>query len=425
MALKAVIFNAEGVLFKDRATVVPDAPTGFALRGGEIRAELQALFEFLRARGVRPIILTNREWTARDDDAGRSAPVDEALRTMFGEHRLYVAMRGDVPLKPQRECLTTLLAKERLQREEVVMVGTSMADFKTATNADVLFLNATWDRQEVAYGFTFGSPWEIRRFVDLFALREHPWFYAIDEGPVRFRSLAPYTTLTGSDQTRAYSAAAEAAAKRATEDRHFFLNSLVSSLYFSGLAPGAFDYIAAIPGHRAGFGNPAMDDNLAVLGGIFRTNYLRDLIVRHTDAPSSRQTRRSSSTPLVETQFNTIHLTRRPLKKGDEPYKNSPLKAGKRVLVLDDFATGGVTLEAARNYLAQAGVEAVLVTWLKTITRPYQIVTPRRRFDPFGPQAFTSADFEVRALPYHAHIADPGAREELGDAFQRYQTWRP
>jgi hypothetical protein len=418
VSLRAVIFGLEGIFF--RADLV-DSSTGFASeRRDAIVNELTRLWEYLRSKGIKPIVLTNRDWKFTPP-SGAVRTVDDYLTGVHGEHTLYVAARGNVPRKPREASVGALLEREGLRPEEVIYVGMSDIDFRTAVNSNLLFLNAVWDRQEVEHGFVFESPLDIMKFIDLFALREPFWFYAIDE-PIVLRSLGPYSTLN--EESRAYSAAAEAAAKRSTEDRYFFLNSVVASLYFSGLIQRV-NYIGVIPGHSRGFGNPTMDAYLATVGNIFRKNYLRDLIDRHTDAASSRAVRRAGGQPRPETQFNTLRLTRKPLKKGEERYSSALNLRGKTVLVFDDFCTNGMSFEAARHLLHQAGAATVQVSWLKAINRGYRVVGDMPPFNPYQIVTHDPASIRSTELPYHTYVVAQEARTELSVAFEHYRQWTP
>jgi hypoxanthine phosphoribosyltransferase len=166
-----------------------------------------------------------------------------------------------------------------------------------------------------------------------------------------------------------------------------------------------------------------MDDYLATVGNIFRKNYLRDLIVRHTAAPSSRQVRNAGHQPQPEVQFNTLKLTRTPLKKGKVRYASKLNLRGKTVLVFDDFCTNGMTFEAARHLLKQAGAETIQVSWLKTINRGYRVIADLPRFSPYDAVVHDAASIRSTELPYSRFIVGPQARTELSEAFEHYQNW--
>src|SRR5690348_8878435 len=100
MALQAVLFGLEGVLLRDSKG---DQTTGLGQdSSGKLKAEVRKLFDFLRSKDVRPIIVANRNWTIRVN--GQPKPLDEALKSVYGDLKVYVANRGDMPRKPQAAC---------------------------------------------------------------------------------------------------------------------------------------------------------------------------------------------------------------------------------------------------------------------------------------------------------------------------------
>jgi hypoxanthine phosphoribosyltransferase len=418
VALKAVLFGGEGILFTAKKG---DEKTGLASeRKDEFVAQTAALFHFLRDRGIRPIVVVNRDWVfIPENDPKKRISLDDQLREMYGDHKLYVGSRGDMPYKPKPECVQSVLQQEGLQPTEAIYVGISKDDFLTAHHGGLLFLNATWDRQEIQYGFVFDSPKAVERFIDLFALRAHHWFYRIDD-PVHYRSLAPFSTFK--EAYANYSSAARNAAKIGTPERHFFLNSLVSALYFSGEI-ASVDYIACVPRHEQGYGNPQMDDVLEITGGIFATRYLRDLVYRHKDAPSQRREHMAKRESKPHVLLSTIHLRRKPLKNAEEAYKNPLSIRGKRILVFDDFSTSGASLESVRAFLERAGANVLMVSWLKTINTGYTALRVKKDFDPYQPTDFAAADVESRFLGYGQYIVDHEAPQELDEALERFRKY--
>jgi len=417
VALRAVIFGLEGILIKGGEG---DPKTGLASeRRGSIVKGIRELFDFLRMNDIRPIVLSNRDWQIVNRETGARTTIDKRLETLYGTHTLYVAQRGDVPFKPSRESISRVLELQNLSASEVVFVGMSERDFRTALQSKILFMNATWDRQETSYGFVFDSPQAIKRFIELFGLKAHHWFYQIDS-PIRYRSLAPFSTYK--EDYRVYSEAARNAAKIGTPERRFFLYSLVASLYFTDLIKD-IGYIACVPGHEKGYGNAQMDDVLRIVGQTFGARYLPDLVVRHTDAPSQREERNSGRVPIPVTQMNSLRLNKFPLKIGKERYKNPiPLK-GNKVLIFDDFTTNGFSFEATRLCLAQAGADALLVSWLKTINRDYTVLRVTRDFDPFEKNVFSEAEIKERALTYRTYVVDSDAPTELAESLKRFRAF--
>jgi hypothetical protein len=406
MTLKAVVFGLEGVLINSE-----DGLTSQATK------ELKDLFALLRSKSILPVVFTNRNWVLTHKKTGEKTPVAKMLVSLFGEHTFVLTTQEGIPPKPQRAAIEGLLDKLGMETNEVIYVGRSMTDFRTAINGGLLFLNAVWTKKEVPYGFECNLPSQIGEFVTLYCLKKHPWYFSIDT-PVTVRAMAPFSTLL--EAYTQYSQFARQAAKTGTAERHFFTRSLVTSLYFSGLIPRV-SYVACVPGHKPGYGNAAMDDVLTVLGQNFHKNYIPDLLVRHAEAPKSQSLRMNGQQPSPLSQLKTIVLTGKPIKKGTERYKNRLSLADKTVLVIDDFCTQGYSLEAARNFIEAAGGQAILVAWLKTINRDYEHVKVKAEFDPYQPQSFANKDITTKSLSYQAHIVDPAAPYELAGAFKKYK----
>lgn len=410
MALRAVIFGLRNVLLKENGNI-----------DTFIVQELRKLFNFLRMKDSEPILLGNDGWVLKDTETGKTSRIDDYLRDTYGPHSLYLTKRMRLPRKPKRDSVDYILQKHNLSNEQVVYIGNTQIDFQTAVNSNLLFLNEIWEPQQVSYGFTFSTPKEVGRFIDVFALKEHPWFYAIDRPGLQYRSLAPFSTRKA--DYAVYSEVARTAAKTATSERHFFLNSLISSIYFSGLIP-EINYVACVPGHGQGCGNPAMNDVLDAMAKCFRKSYLPDLIVRHTNAPSSRETRLKSQIPSPLTQLNTICLTKTPQRGlNGKPYKNPLDLRDKTVLLFDDFCTAGYSLEACRLFLMQAGARVIEVSWLKTINTDYNQIKLKKDFDPYKAQQFEASDISISPLSYQGYIVDPAAPKELTAAYNQYRKW--
>src|SRR5262249_37308759 len=81
-----------------------------------------------------------------------------------------------------------------------------------------------------------------------------------------------------------------------------------------------------------------VDDRVRVAHAGFRCAF-PDLIVRHKTGTKS-QTARIQGTPIDHrNQLNTIHITQKPKRNGKDPYKNSPFKEERSVLVVNGFTT--------------------------------------------------------------------------------------
>ncbi|MGE3537314.1 MAG: HAD hydrolase-like protein [Candidatus Tectimicrobiota bacterium] len=381
---------------------------------GEAFQEIGRLVQFLKARGVTPAIVANHMRTRTSD----KTTLEDFMNDQWGPVEWFVASEGRGGWKPRREAIQYVLDAKGWSSEEVVYIGNTDNDMKTARSGGVLFLNATWFTQSNTYGLQFGSPKEVGRFVDLFCLREHLWHFSIVQGPLEYYALSPYSTYKPEYET--YSRSAEAALKRGTRHTDFWVKYLSSSIYFSGIHKRV-NYVAPYPGHEAGSGSPIIDDALVAFTNCFNISYLRDLIIRHTTVLKS-QHNRSTASPLR--QLNSIHLNKSPLKPNRQSrYKNPPLSSDKTVLVIDDFCTAGFSLEAARAYIERTEAKVICVSFLKTINTDYRKFNLRESLKPYHlnelePQAVPSS-----AYSYQRHIIDVQAPQELTEHLLRYDRW--
>jgi hypothetical protein len=166
-----------------------------------------------------------------------------------------------------------------------------------------------------------------------------------------------------------------------------------------------------------------MDEPMAAFAKCFRKQYLPDLVVRHATATKSAYARKEGKGVDVLNQLNSICLTRLPMKGvGGARYKNSPLAAGKTVLVVDDICTQGHSLEAARTFIEQTGARAISLSWLKTINTSFEQLGAVPSFDPYAPAVFAAAP-AVKVHGYGSTIADPHAAKQIQDRLAQYDDW--
>jgi hypothetical protein len=123
---------------------------------------------------------------------------------------------------------------------------------------------------------------------------------------------------------------------------------------------------------------------------LFRDQYKQELILRHTEAPSSWQTRHSGNTPIIDTQFQTIQLSSQ-LK---DKIKDHP------VIVIDDFTTEAYSFETARNLLLNARANSVICIAVGKYPRPYYAFYPKTdvEWDSFAPTSLTIDDFNYSRM---------------------------
>lgn len=381
-------------------------------------SEVRKLMAYLKMKGIKPILLANRRRTFTHSD-GTKQDLYEALEQMFDDLLVVTRLRDpNIPPKPRKAATEFILNKMGWESNEVVYLGSSDDDMKTATNGGLLFLRATWYSNNTDYGFEFGAPKEVARFIDTLCLREHFWSHEIVDGEFEYYALAPFSTMR--PDLKSYSQHAKAAAKFGQGQVDFWLGALVTSIYFTGIHK-RIDYVTAYPGHQQGYGNQRMDDDLKTFGWCFNKAYLHDLIIRHTTATKLQHARNKGQHVDHHTQLNTIRLNPAPI-RGNTRYKSPPTKKGKTVLLVDDFCTRGLSLDSGRKLIEKTGANTILVTWLKTINTDYNKIGEMGEYDPY--EANTFENLQVgKVYNYRQHHTDTDASDELGATLHNYVNW--
>lgn len=381
--------------------------------------EVKKLMTLFKLRGIKPVLLANqqRDITLK---SGEEVDLHDALEKEFDDLKVFAVHRTrEVPYKPYAASTAYVLDKMGWESNEVVYIGSSEHDMKTAVNGKLLFLRATWYSNNTDYGFQFDTPKEMGRFIDTLCRRDHFWSHKIIDGNFEYYALAPFSTYKA--EFSKYSENARAAAKFGKGNVDFWLGALVTSLYFTGIHK-QINFITSYPGHAAGFDNDKMSDDLETFGDCFRKNYLPDLIVRHKTAKKSQTARIEGTQIDHHNQLNTIKLNRSPMKTKTERYKASPLGKNKTLLLVDDICTKGWSLDAARKYIDQTGTKTIMVTWLKTINTNYYSIGETGKFNPYQEQNFVNIP-TGKEYNYQTYLVDCNASEELGEQLEQYLNW--
>jgi hypothetical protein len=335
--------------------------------------------------------------------------------------RHFLAGTQQYPTRQRRGSADPILAETGINRSETILVGSQDTDMQAGVNNRLLLIRPAWYGTDMTYGFQVDSVSELTRFCEVFALRQHPIYWSISDGALQVRSMGPFSTFF--EEIAEYGADARRVAKENKGDPNFWFYAVVSTLYFSGIAHDV-DYICTFPGH-----NPAstggirtlLDEVMSRFGKCFRKTYFPDLIIRHTRSEKSQYLKAHEKTFL--NHLNTIHLNQKPRSYDNPTPRKTPLSlTGKRVLVVDDFITNGRSLDTARAFIAAAGANAMLFSWLKTVNTAFLHMSPDPKLSSFQPCALTT---EPNAISYHypLYIVDRQASKELQQIFTAYKGW--
>jgi len=410
--LRYIVFGLRNVVVKynenTKASYIDEA----------VLSKLTKLLHFLHKKKIEPVVFANKDWVKRDT----KQPLKEIIKKQWGDIRYYITTSDNMPPKPTSESIPALLRKLCCEENEVLYVGNTNRDMRTAVNGRVVFLNATWFGQQCTYGFQFGSPKDIAKFVDTFFCRDHLWSFKIENENLRYYSLAPYGTYDRVKELYGdYSSDARKTAKDGLGHPQFWGRYLSATLLLSGIYKEV-NYICPFPAHTARVWKDPLKNSLDTFEKCFRQSYLRDLVVRHTSCLAAHKHR---ETVIHSSHLNTIQLNKHPTPPNGRKYKKSPLKKGKTVLVVDDFCTLGYSLEAARIYLASTGADIILFSWLKTINRPYVRIKDnfQFKFDPYKTPDWTGVFIQTHTYDYESIFTDEQAYLELKKKFKKYDAW--
>ena len=408
----------KGVIFSLRDVVVKQGNLN-----QELFNELEKLIKWLQKVELTPIFVGNSMWQVNNSD-GTKISFKDYITSKWGDFHWFIAQEGSMPYKPQKAAMNHVLKEMGWETHEVVYVGNTDDDMKTARNGGILFLNALWHGETNEYGFQFDSPKDIARFIDCFYIGIDDWFWALETVNLNVYALAPFSTLsTKYEDAKGYSYHARNTAKSNTGDPIFWGRLLASSVYLSGLA-NEISYITSYPGHSTASTTPSVNEALSVFADCVNAKFIPDLLIRHTDAQKSQTLRAAGKSVGHKNQIDTIHLNSKPQKnKKGEPYKAPPLRKNKTVLIVDDFCTEGNSFEAARAYITATGANVICLSWLKTINTDYKEMNPLVKIDkPYEPNKLDET-ITIAKHEFSNHIKNPSATSDLNSIFKKYYEW--
>ncbi|QGP57436.1 HAD hydrolase, family IIIA (plasmid) [Piscirickettsia salmonis] len=406
--LKGVIFGVDGVIVPNNRSFD---------KNDKLFEEIKKLLTFLIGKGIKVSILTNRPFEY----------VKKSLESKFPDIKYYSkSIDQNFYDKASKQASEAIISEMELNKNEVVYIGASKQDMRSAVNGNLLFLNVMWWGKGTDYGFDFGQPKDVAKFIDIFCLREHLWSYSINDKGLETYALAPYSTMK--DEYKKYSHDARNTAKHQSGTPYFWASAIISSLYFSGLYE-RINIVTIYPGHQKGSRSKILDEELLAFSKCFRMSFIPELIVRHTTSQKSQRARNQNKSLNFSNQLNSIHLLKLPKKigKDNDYYKNNPLRRKKGlkrvVLVIDDICTEGFSLESARTYLEQANTEVISVAWLKTINTNIKRLGGLSKFDPYKANQMDNTTVS-QEYAYHDYFHHNLAPEELSNMFELYNvTW--
>ena len=330
MAVKAVILDLDGTLLNSAGQPVTGVP---------------ALLAELTAAGLKIAVASNQPGATR-----KLARADITPNLLLD--RASVGSSKGTKAWVEKAC-----ADLGITPSELIWLGDGDLDMRSAVNTKVAYFNAGWSQPAYAYGINLLEPRLFGAVVRECFAKPAEWFVQYRATDQAGRPVVMYAM---TDSRGGGDEALETNLRRFLKDRVDFplgpfrfgevvTLHLLGSIYGSGLAQGT-DTWTAYPGSKTTSGtNQSLAPFVANAARLFRNAYVDDLLIRHTDALDSGQTRAQGGQVGFGNQINTVQLN---------PQHRGKIR-DKRIVVVDDFETGGNSLECARNLLLQGGAAEV------------------------------------------------------------------
>jgi len=377
MTLKAVIFDYK-TIFKIRP---------------EAHQQVQQLLTDLQVRGIRTCIFTTDPMDVHTAARSFGYPTPAA----------HVSL-ADVPGQKKRGSdawIEVAEARLGLPRHEMLYVGATTLDWRTAINAGVFLLHAGWAAPQPPRTtlIVAAKPHDVLTFAEHFLLQPPRWSYRLDDTARRFsiRCLLPASARLPSTSPgtsfKLQDIFTYSRDVRVGDDsaRDLLGMHAISSLYTEGLLiPNA--RFCVYPGSKRGTISAELEPFVRPAATLAHGYYKDDLLVRAVDAVDTSIERWKANQAgvnaniSISNQASTVHIGTK--------YRGK--LAGRTVIVFDDFTTTGMSLEWARNLLLSAGADRVVLLTIGKYSSNYTTYDPLAyaQLNPFAVSGLQPGDFQ-------------------------------
>ncbi|WP_410655233.1 hypothetical protein [Amycolatopsis sp. lyj-112] len=263
--------------------------------------------------------------------------------------------------------ITAVTTATTLEYHNLLYVGSTAMDWRTAINSGVMYLHADWvgAAPSGTTSLVAESPQSIPHFINTFLTGPSIWSHRLDSNSWALRSLLPASaSLPCSSGTGRFSLqdvfTYDKEIKIGEDDaRDVLMLFALTSAYREGLLPPN-PYICVYPSSKKGKVSAQLKDYLDKAAKLFHGYYRDDLLVRAVEAPDTSLERWRAKSEgrqanvSIATQAQTVHLGA----------KYHERLTGRTVVVFDDFTTNGMSLEWARLLLVAAGAGRIVMVTL-------------------------------------------------------------
>ncbi|MBK5996904.1 hypothetical protein JHN53_35920 [Streptomyces sp. MBT58] len=259
------------------------------------------------------------------------------------------------------DAVTTAL---HLRRYELLYVGCTAMDWRTAINSGVMYQHAAWagSMPSGTTSLVARTPSDVDRFLEMFLSADPSWSHRADQGNWSLRSLLPASALLPSTSPGPTFRLQDVFTYKKpvkigdADARSVLMLFVLANAYLENLIP-ANPYFCIYPSSTSGQVSERLKTYLDKAAALFHGYYREDLLVRAVNAPDTSLERwkasqgQAAQNISIATQAQTVHL--------GPGYRG---KLGtKTVVVLDDFTTHGMSLEWARLLLTAAGAQRIVM----------------------------------------------------------------
>lgn len=315
------------------------------------------------------------------------------------------------PLWVQHICSST-----SLKANELLYIGDSDQDMITAVQGRVIYAHAAWGNAKTyRYGLDAPAPGWVPTVVELIFQKQQPWYWSVNTHDA-LRRVATARAMTDALDHLALRDPLLNVFKGERDFtignssmgfRDFIMLNLLASLYHEDTFSNV-DLWTTYPG-STGKPNTIMGEFLAVAALLFRQQYRSDLFIRHRRAQHSAEAYKKHLNPMdaAFNQFDTVQIN---------PIHRQLLR-DKRVLILDDFMTRGITTECGRNMLLSAGAGGVVIAAIAKYPSDFHVITVQdQTWDPFSVGALSHAGVKIR---WESGERNASALDEIRSSYQR------
>ena len=374
MTLKAVVFDYKALFLSD----------------AQITAQVKSLLDSLNYHGISTCYFStdHLDYRKSEDDRG------------FPRAAVYVDQHDVGVNRGSPAWIQVAEARLGVLRHEILYVGTTNRDWRSAINAGVFYFHAGW------YGRQPGgttclvatTPDDVWVMASQFLIPEPRWSYKLDD-PGRDFSLRcllpasarlPSTKPTGQFRLQdvlTYARPVEVGSSRA---RDLLVLHAVSSLYSEGLL-AQNSYFSVYPSSKAGRTSEVLEQYVKPAASLVHGYYKSDLLVRVHDAIDTSlervHARSAGRAPNISLSTQAASVTINPKYEGK--------LSARTITVFDDFTTTGMSLEWARNLLQSAGAGHVVLVTIGKYSNSYTTHDLNAARDPFAASPIGPSDFDT------------------------------